>query len=95
MLTMIIVPSFSTGAYDFKTSFDLCAHDYCNVVWINSCSAMVPEKAMNFENIGYVRKRISRYDDESEALCKMKPCEGLFEGKCDNSCIYYDSFGKI
>lgn len=95
MLTMIIVPSFSTGTYDFKTSFDLCAHDYCNVVWINSCSAMVPEKAMNFENIGYVRKRISRYDDESEALCKMKPCEGLFEGKCDNSCIYYDSFGKI
>ena len=51
MLTMIIVPSYSTGAYDFKTSFDLCAHDYCNVIWINSCSAMVPGKEMNFKNI--------------------------------------------
>lgn len=95
MLTMIIVPSFSTGAYDFKTSFDLCAHDYCNVVWINSCAAMTPGKEMNFEEIGYVRKRISRFDDESKALFKMKPCPGLFEGKCDKSCIYYDSFGIV
>lgn len=95
MLTMIIVPSYSTGAYNFKTSFDLCAHDYCNVIWINSCSAMTPEKKMNFENIGYIRKRISRYDDESEALYEMKPCKGLFEGKCDNSCIYFDSFGSV
>lgn len=95
MLTMIIVPSFSTGAYDFKTSFDLCAHDYCNVVWINSCSAMIPGKEMNFENIGYIRKRISRYADESEALYEMKPCKGLFTGECDKSCMYYDSFGIV
>ncbi|MEE1305549.1 MAG: hypothetical protein U0K68_10450 [Agathobacter sp.] len=95
MLTMIIVPSFSTGAYDFKTSFDLCAHDYCNVVWINSCAAMIPGKEMNFEEIGYIRKRISRYDDEDKALYKMKPCKGLLEGSCDQSCIYYDSFGVV
>lgn len=95
MLTMIIVPSFSTGAYDFKTSFDLCAHDYCNVVWINSCAAMTPGKEMNFEDIGYIRKRISRYDDESKALYKMKPCKGLFDGTCDKSCIYYDTFGVV
>lgn len=95
MLTLIIVPSYSTGAYDFKTSFDLCAHDYCNVVWINSCAAMIPGKEMNFVDIGYIRKRISRYDDESKALYKMKPCKGLFEGTCDKSCMYYDSFGVV
>ncbi len=95
MLTLIIVPSYSTGAYDFKTSFDLCAHDYCNVIWINSCAAMTPGKEMNFENIGYIRKRITRYDDESEALYNMKPCKGLFDGHCDKSCIYYDSFGAV
>ena len=78
MLTMIIVPAYSTGAYDFKMSFDLCAHDYCNVIWINSCAAMKPGKEMNFENIGYIRKRISRYEEETEALYNMKPCKGLF-----------------
>ncbi len=95
MLTMIIVPAYSTGSYDFKMSFDLCAHDYCNVVWINSCAAMVPGKESNFEYIGYVRKRINRYQDESEAFCKMKPCASLFQGKCDKKCIYYDSFGAV
>lgn len=95
MLTMIIVPSYSTGAYDFKTSFDLCAHDYCNVIWINSCSAMVPGKEMNFKNIGYIRKRISRYADENEALYEMKPCDGLHTGECSKDCMYYDNFGSV
>lgn len=95
MLTMIIVPSYSTGTYDFKMSFDLCAHDYCNVVWINSCAAMIPGKEDNFEYIGYIRKRINRYQDESEAHHKMVPCSRLFTGKCEKDCIYYDSFGAI
>ncbi len=95
MLTMIIVPAYSTGAYDFKMSFDLCAHDYCNVIWINSCAAMVPGKENNFEYIGYVRKRINRYQNELEANYKMKPCSKLLTGKCSEDCIYYDSFGSI
>ncbi|WP_294429004.1 hypothetical protein [uncultured Treponema sp.] len=89
-LTMIIVPSFSTGSYDFRQSFDLCAHDDCNVVWINTCSALEKGKEANFENIGYVRKRISRNDDEAQMLCKMPICHGAFEGKCDHSCLYYE-----
>ena len=56
---------------------------------------MVYLKEMNFEDIGYIRKRISRYDDEDKALYKMKPCKGLLEGSCDQSCIYYDSFGVV
>lgn len=95
MLTMIIVPAYSTGSYDFKMSFDLCAHDYCNVVWINSCAAMVPGKESNFEYIGYVRKRIGRHDDESKALYRMPPCDKLMSGKCDQKCIYFDDFGAV
>ncbi len=95
MLTMIIVPSFSTGAYNFKTSFDLCAHDYCNVVWINSCAAMRPGKEMNFEYIGYIRKIISRYDNEEESLNKMQPCEGLHNGHCDRNCLYYGHLNEV
>ncbi|MDC7300755.1 carbon-nitrogen hydrolase family protein [Agathobacter ruminis] len=95
MLTLIIVPAYSTGSYDFKMSFDLCAHDYCNVVWINSCAAMIPGKESNFAFIGYVRKRINRYQDESESMSEMKPCDGLLNGKCDGKCIYYDHFGTV
>lgn len=95
LLTMIIVPAYSTGAYDFRTSFETCAHDYCNVIWINSCAAMIPGKEKNFRYIGYVRKRITRYQDESEAYTEMVPCTGLFSGKCDCGCLYYDSFRKV
>ena len=52
-LTLIIVPSFSTGSYDFCQSFDVCAHDDCNVIWINTCAAMEKGKEANFKNIGY------------------------------------------
>lgn len=92
-LTLIIVPSFSTGSYDFHQSSDICAHDDCNVVWINSCAAIAPGKESNFENIGYVRKRISRYDDESQSLRVMPTCPKAFDGTCDHSCIFFETMG--
>ncbi len=94
-LTLLIVPSFSTGSYDFKQSFDLCAHDDCNVVWINSCAAMEKGKEHNFENIGYVRKRISRKEDESQKLFEMKTCDGAFCGKCGKDCIFFETIGAV
>lgn len=94
-LTLLIVPSFSTGSYDFKQSFDLCAHDDCNVVWINSCAAMEEGKEHNFENIGYVRKRISRKEDESQKLFEMKTCSGAFCGKCKKDCIFFETIGAV
>ncbi len=94
-LTLIIVPSFSTGSYDFRQSSDLCAHDDCNVVWINTCAALEKGKESNFETIGYVRKRISRTDDEAQKLCKMPICSGAFIGKCEHNCIYYENIYGI
>ncbi|SEQ21408.1 hypothetical protein SAMN02910289_01517 [Lachnospiraceae bacterium RM5] len=94
-LTLILVPSFSTGSYDFVRSFDLCAHDDCNVVWINTCASIIKGKEANFKNIGYVRKRISREDDESQMLCGMKICKNAFDGKCDKTCIYYETLNKV
>lgn len=95
MLTMIISPAYSTGSYDFKLSLDLCAHDDCNVIWINACAALIPGKEDNFENIGYIRKRINRYQSEDEATYRMRSCRKLMMGGCDHNCIYYDSFGSI
>ena len=94
-LTLIIVPSFSTGSYDFRQSSDLCAHDDCNVVWINTCAALEKGKEPNFENIGYVRKRISRTDDEAQMLCKMPICAGAFKGQCNHDCIYYETINGV
>ena len=94
-LTLIIVPSFSTGSYDFLRSFDLCAHDDCNVIWINTCAAMEKGKESNFENIGYIRKRISRTDDEAQMLCKMPACQNAFVHKCQKDCIFIEKINAI
>ena len=94
-LTLIIVPSFSTGSYDFRQSFDLCAHDDCNVVWINTCAALEKGKESNFKNIGYVRKRISRNDDEAQRLSRMPICEGAFSGRCVHDCLYYETISGV
>ncbi|MBQ8942777.1 MAG: hypothetical protein IJ062_13235 [Firmicutes bacterium] len=96
-LTLIIVPSYSTGSYDFRQSFDLCAHDDCNVVWINTCAALslLPGKEANFENIGYVRKRIGRGDDDSQKLCNFPICGGAFGGQCTHDCIYFEKIQGV
>ena len=94
-LTLIIVPSFSTGSYDFRRSFDLCAHDDCNVVWINACAAFEEGKEENFKYIGYVRKRVSRTDDEAQRLCGMPICEGAFTGGCRQDCLFYDTIQGV
>ena len=94
-LTLIIVPSFSTGSYDFRRSFDLCAHEDCNVVWVNSCAAFVKGKESNFQDIGYVRKRISRNEDEAQMLFKMPICSRAFDGECAHDCIYYETIQGV
>ena len=94
-LTLIIVPSFSTGSYDFRRSFDLCAHEDCNVVWINTCAAFIKGKEANFEDIGYVRKRISRNEDEAQMLYRMPICKGAFDGDCAHDCIYYETIQGV
>jgi hypothetical protein len=94
-LTLIIVPSFSTGSYDFRRSFDLCANEDCNVVWINSCAALIKGKEANFQDIGYVRKRISRNEDEAQMLYKMPICKGAFDGECAHDCIYYETIQGV
>ena len=94
-LTLIIVPSNSTGSYDFRQSFDLCAHDDCNVIWVNTCAAMKKGKEDNFRNIGYVRKRIGRNDNDSQRLCEMPVCGGAFSGNCRQDCIYFETIRGV
>ena len=94
-LTLIIVPSYSSGSYDFKQSFDLCAHDDCNVIWINSCAAVEEGRERNMENIGYIRKRIGIKDDQSQTLCNMPSCQGIYNGKCNHDCIFFEEMKGV
>lgn len=94
-LSLILVPSYSSGSYDFLHTLDICARDDCNVVWINTCSAAIPGKEKNFENVGYVRKRISQNDDEAEKLSKMKSCKGFKSGSCNKDCLFVETMGRV
>ncbi|MCR4735107.1 MAG: hypothetical protein K5829_08905 [Treponema sp.] len=73
----------------------MCAHDDCNVVWINTCAALVKGKEGNFANIGYIRKRIGRNDDESLTLLNMPICHNAFEGKCEHNCIFFEEINGV
>lgn len=94
-LTLILVPSCSTGSYDFRQALDLCAHDDCNVVWLNTCAALEKGKEDNFESIGYVRKRIGRREDDSQRLYKMPVCEGAFRGECSHDCLFFETIQGV
>lgn len=94
-LTLIIVPSFSTGSYDFRQSFEICASDDCNVIWINTCAALLKGKEENFKNIGYVRKRVSQTSDESQMLSRMPICKTAFDGKCNHDCMFFETIQGV
>jgi len=55
-ITLLIVPSFSTGYYDFSEDLKMCAAYDCSVIWINTCSAIPNDKRANNDKIGFVRK---------------------------------------
>lgn len=52
--SLIIVPSFSTGSFDFRNAMVRCQAFDCHVAWINSCAALHldPQKEKNFKTVG-------------------------------------------
>lgn len=57
-VTLLFVPSYSTGSYDFKEILQTCRSADCCVTWINTCSAetLPNTKSDNFSEIGFVVK---------------------------------------
>lgn len=55
---MIIVPSFSTGSYDFERQLGRCESTDTDVIWVNSCSAkhLSQNPENNFRFTGVVTK---------------------------------------
>ena len=97
---LILVPSMSTGEYDFKTHANVCEHLDCCVIQCNCCSAekMIEENQRDKLNtIGYVLKsgknQNPRYvnipSDGIIQITKPKLCR---EGGCEEACLFYEDF---
>ena len=56
---------------------------------------LILNKEDNFRNIGYVRKRIGRHDDDSQKLCEMPVCKNAFSGKCGRDCLYFETIRGV
>lgn len=81
--TLLAVPSFSTGSFDFEQVMHECCQYDCGVIWINCCSAMkLPNmKQTNFRNIGYIQfsgkltDSVGRISVEGKKPCNKKRCK--------------------
>ena len=87
-LTMILVPSFSTGNYDFIRTANICKEMNCCVLWVNSCSAYSEDKKNNFKTIsfftaGEVKNTINEKKE------KRPPCEYITSRRqCNKECMF-------
>ena len=97
---LILVPSMSTGEYDFKTQANICEHLDCCVLQCNCCSAeiMVREDQRDKMNIiGYILKsgknQNPRYvnvpADGAAQILRPKRCR---EGGCEGACLFWEDF---
>ena len=81
--TLIIVPSFSTGNFDFRQVMGECRQYDCGVIWLNCCGAMHLEdaKKSNFKDIGYLQfsgkltDSIGSMSIERQNRCDKKTCK--------------------
>lgn len=87
-VTLLFVPSFSTGFYDFQTNLNLCRLFDCTAVWINCCSVCLMTGKENLEEMGAVLKagRKSQFKNGYYHFTH-KNCTKEKSGGCQN-CLY-------
>jgi len=86
--TLLMVPSFSSGSFDFKQVMKECCQYDCGVIWCNCCSAMnLPNaKKENFQDIGYIQVSGKLTDSVGRiSVEEKKPCKKI---KCKMNCLF-------
>lgn len=87
-ITLLIVPSYSTGYYDFSENLQMCRAYDCSVVWINTCSAIPADKRKEDGTIGFVKKAGKRTRVKNGEYCQtFSNCIKDSGEKCSN-CIF-------
>lgn len=87
-VTLLFVPSFSTGFYDFQENLSLCRAFDCTAVWINCCSVCLMTGKEKLEKIGTILKtgRRSQFKNGYYHFTH-KNCTKENAGGCHN-CLY-------
>ena len=79
---LMIVPSFSTGEYDFSLIGEKCKADDCCVVWCNTCSVkhlMNEKKQENLDTIAFLQKSGKHRGVKKEEFKRAQKCR---DGQC-------------
>lgn len=88
-VTLVLIPSFSTGSYDFDDMIQMCRSYDCCAVWINTCSASKLKK--NASNTIDVKGRFLRAgkatSERKNINLEYKTCKCEEGAEC-TECIY-------
>lgn len=102
-VTLLIIPSFSTGNYNFKEIIQYCRVADCCAFWINTCSVAITMGLddKKLKNIGFALKAGKRPNDPNMEnglfLCERKSqgCENCGIAGCNQCMFIHDLvFGK-
>lgn len=85
-VTLILIPSFSTGYHDFDMMAGKLLPADCCAIWVNACAAVLQESKKE-KNIGFLLKsgknRVK--DEERREFFRME--ESCRNEKCDRTCL--------
>ena len=88
-ITLLIVPSYSTGSYDFSENLEMCRAYDCSVVWINTCSAVPDGKRAEDGMIGLVKRTGKKTIFRNGEYCqKFSKCINNQGGEECSRCIF-------
>ena len=85
---LMIVPSFSTGEFDFSLIGEKCKADDCCVVWCNTCSVknlMDEKKQENLDTIAFLQKSGKHRGMKKEEFKRNQECR---DGQCKKLCLF-------
>lgn len=87
-ITLLFVPAFSTGFYDFEENLKFCSAFDCTAVWINCCSVCRLSEKAYLEKVGFIFKagKKSQYTD-GDFYFTHDDCTKEKAGGCHN-CLY-------
>lgn len=88
-VTLLVVPSYSTGSYDFSENLKTCAAYDCDVIWINTCAAVPKEKKTPEEYVGFIQKNGKRTSYRNgQYFFEFSKCKKSEEEQACRLCIY-------
>lgn len=92
-VTLLLIPSFSTGNFDFEEIMQTCRSYDCCVAWINTCSVQLldEQSAEKLDKIGIVLRTGKVEGALKNDVCyfirQKQGCDGKGEKACA-SCVY-------